>query len=158
MSQSGWPSSKQWNWLLFIKETEMFTSVVARVMWVLLFESKASWSGPGAMLVPLVPHCTVPGCVVSESGSWTTVRHHSFHGAVQTASCVIYAPLSITSENSIYSCIFCSFSGHAVFFLTSAGQFFVSLKWRPFMVQFMYLLKQWNSAIPFFITNIVSVS
>lgn len=128
-SQSGWPSSKKWNCFLFIKETEMFSSVLAQVICVFFFESKASWSGPGPLLVPLVSQCTVPGCLIPESGSWMTMRYHSFQGPAQTASLWSVHPcwLQVKIVN-IYSCILYSFSEHAAFFLPNAGQVSVSMK------------------------------
>lgn len=137
----------------------MFTSVLAQVMWVLLFESRAScqwhWGTVSTFGLPL--HCTcTPACLIS--GSWTTVGHHSFHGPAQTVS--LYDLCTIVNYRWKYVCSFIlyPFSEHAVFFLTNAGQFFVSMKWRSFVVAFKYLLKQWNSAVSFSITNVVSIS
>lgn len=65
MSQSGWPSSKQWNWLLFIEGNETLISVLVQVMWVLLVwkqsELKRPWDTVSALGSPtaLCPHTWV---------------------------------------------------------------------------------------------------
>lgn len=147
MIESGWPSSKQRSWLLFIIETGMFTSVLAQVIWVLSFESRASWNDTGALLVLLVSHCTVPARLYVWFLKFRKLSHSE--ASQLSWSCknsflvwsVHHCKLQVKIVN-IYSFILYSFSQHAVFFLTNAGQFFVSMKWRSFVVEFKYLFKQ----------------
>lgn len=63
-------------------------------------------------------------------------------GASSSDLCTVVKYKSTVKLADIYSFTFYALSGHAVFFLTNAGQLFVGVKSRSLVVEFLkYLLK-----------------